>query len=171
MELSQTLVLHKLAFGALPEPDASGRVVYVPNASGTPSLVFDTHRDAPPGFAVKVSAAKKTYVVQRRVGDAVIRAKVGEVRDFPNIASAREAASRLDQAIKSSGRNPNAAGREQSRREQDWTLASVLDACTEHLIKRVTKPAKPSSLRALEAGRKRLTPWPGRPCRRTTAEI
>lgn len=159
MELSQTLVLHKLAFGARPELDPSGRVVYVPNTSGTPYLVFDTHRDAPPGFAVKVNATKKTYIVQRRVGDAVIKAKVGEVRDFPSIASAREAASRMGQAIKASGVNPNAASREQSRREQDWTLASVFDAYTEHLVKRATKPAKPSSLRALEAGRKRLTPW------------
>lgn len=68
MELSQTLVLHKLAFRARLELDASGRVVYVPNASGTPYIVFDTHRDAPPGFAVKVNVTKKTYIVQCRGG-------------------------------------------------------------------------------------------------------
>lgn len=93
------------------------------------------------------------------MGDAVVKAKVGEVRDFPGIVSAREAASRRGQAIKASGINPNAADSERSRREQDWTLASVFGAYLEHVVKRATKPAKPSSLRALEAGRKRLTPW------------
>lgn len=60
MQLSQTLVLHELTFGARPELDASGRVVYVPNTSGTPCLAFDTSRDAPAGFAVKVNATSKT---------------------------------------------------------------------------------------------------------------
>lgn len=63
MELSQTLVLHGLAFDAGPDLDPSGRVVYVSNTSGTSYIVADAHPDALRGFAVKVNATQKTYIV------------------------------------------------------------------------------------------------------------
>jgi hypothetical protein len=89
MEVSQTLVLRKLAFGARPELDPSGRIVYLPDTSGTSYLVFGTHRDAPPGLPSKSVRPRKAYVVQRRVGNAVIKSRVAELRDFPSTAFAR----------------------------------------------------------------------------------
>ncbi|CCP02119.1 hypothetical protein BN439_1034 [Erwinia amylovora Ea644] len=68
--------------------------MYAPNISGKPYLITDNHRDSPVGFGVKVSATKKTYIIQRRVSGGgrtpsegkspsqVIRATIGNVTDF-----------------------------------------------------------------------------------------
>jgi hypothetical protein len=69
MELSQTVVLHKLDIAHRPVEDR-GRIVFEDNPARTPYIVFDNHRDAPVGFGVKVGGTKKTYVLQRRVGGA-----------------------------------------------------------------------------------------------------
>ncbi len=50
MELSQTVVLHKLDIAHKPAEDR-GRIVFDDNPARTPYIVFDTHRDAPTGLA------------------------------------------------------------------------------------------------------------------------
>lgn len=67
MILSQSIVINKLSIETKPEFDSDGRVMYVPNVSGKPYLITDSHRDSPIGFGVKISATKKTYIIQRRV--------------------------------------------------------------------------------------------------------
>lgn len=148
ISLTQTLVLHKLTIDHRPELDAKGRIVYIPNLNRTPYFVFDAHRDAPVGFGVKVSATKKTYLVQRRVGPTrVVKAKLGNVGDYPSIEKAREAAVELAARIKAAGgQNPNRLRREQADAARADTLGAAFAAYREHLVKRSKKRAKPATL-------------------------
>ncbi len=71
------------------------------------------------GFGVKASLTKKTYVIQRRVASSdrnvsegrkpssVLKVKVGNVFDFPNIDETRQAARQLVQTMLVTKRNPN----------------------------------------------------------------
>lgn len=68
---------------------------------------------------VKASLTKKTYVIQRRVASSdrnvsggrkpssVLKVKVGNVFDFPNIDETRQAARQLVQTMLATKRNPN----------------------------------------------------------------
>ncbi len=67
MTLNQSIIINKLSIETKPELDSDGRVVYVPNISCKPYLITESHRDSPVGFGVKISATKKTYIIQRRV--------------------------------------------------------------------------------------------------------
>ena len=51
--------------------------MYVPNVSDKPYLITDRYRDSPVGFGVKISATKKTYIVQRLVSSPGNRPKTG----------------------------------------------------------------------------------------------
>lgn len=118
--------------------------------------MFDSHRDAPVGFGVKVGGTKKTYVLQRRVGGAVVKAKVGAVADFANITLARLAAGEMARSIRADGRNPNTVRREVRAAVRADTLGGALVAYREHLATRVKKRAKPATLRVVERLRRSL---------------
>lgn len=151
-----------------PEFDSDGRVVFVPNISGKPYLITDNHRDSPVGFGVKVSATKKTYIIQRRVSGGgrspsegkspsqVIRATIGNVSDFASIDQAREVARTYAQAMKSTQRNPNAVKREADIAE--LTLSEIFAQYKQHLLGR-SKPAKPNSIRVLDKAEQKLKEW------------
>jgi len=161
ISLTQTLVLHKLTIDHKPEADAKGRIVYVDNPDRTPYFVFDAHRDAPVGFGVKVSATKKTYLVQRRTGPTrVVKAKLGNVGDYPNIENARLAAVELANRIKSSaGQNPNRLKRDQATVAREDTLGAAFAAYREHLLKRSKKRAKPATIKVLDSAIRHFADW------------
>lgn len=69
-----------------------GRIVFEDNPARTPYIVINAHRAARVGFGVKVGGTKKNYVLQRRAGGFVAKAKVGDVADFANITLTRLAA-------------------------------------------------------------------------------
>lgn len=165
ISLTQTLVLHKLTIDQKPQADAKGRIVYVANPDRTPYFVFDAHRDAPVGFGVKVSATKKTYLVQRRVGPTrVVKAKLGNVGDYPSIERAREAAVELAARIKSGGgQNPNRLRREQADAARADTLGAAFAAYREHLVKRSKKRAKPATLKVLDSAIRHFADWADTP--------
>lgn len=87
-----------------PALNHAGKVVSEPYPQHKPYIVFDDRRDSPVGFGVKVSLTKKAYVIQRRVASSdrnvskgkkpspVLKAKVGNVNDFPDIGEARQVA-------------------------------------------------------------------------------
>ncbi|ADO10598.1 Putative integrase/recombinase [Pantoea vagans C9-1] len=168
MNLNQSIIINKLSIETKPELDSDGRVVYVPNISGKPYLITDSHRDSPVGFGVKISATKKTYIIQRRVsgGDRspsegkspsqVIRATIGNVSDFASIDQAREVARTYAQSMKSTKRNPNAVKREADIAE--LTLSEIFAQYRQHLLGR-SKPAKPNSIRVLDKAEQKLKEW------------
>ncbi|MBD8223230.1 tyrosine-type recombinase/integrase [Pantoea agglomerans] len=168
MTLNQSIIINKLSIGTKPEFDSDGRVVYVPNISGKPYLITDSHRDSPVGFGVKISATKKTYIIQRRVSGGgrspsegkspsqVIRATIGNVSDFASIDQAREVARTYAQAMKSTQRNPNAVKREADIAE--LTLSEIFAQYKQHLLGR-SKPAKPNSIRVLDKAEQKLKEW------------
>lgn len=162
MELSQTVVLHKLDIAHRPVEDG-GRIVYADNVARTPYIIFDSHRDAPIGFGVKVGRTKKTYVLQRRVGGAVVKAKVGDVADFANITLARLAAGEMARSIRADGRNPNTVRRQVMAAVRADTLGGALTAYREHLATRAKKRAKPSTLRVVDATIRAFADWADRP--------
>lgn len=123
-----------------------------------PYYVFDTSREAPIGFGLKVSATLKSFVLQKRVGRRVVKAKVGNVRDFPSLKHAREKAKEMAEEMERSGRNPNVLGRERQdiQSAADLTLAEVFTAYRAYLVNRADKPVKPSSLKNFDLALRRL---------------
>ena len=153
--LSQTVVL-RLAIADVPCATAAGKIELTPNTSARPYIVFDLHRDAPVGFGVKVSATTKTYVVQRRVGARVIKAKVGNVADFSTIDAARDAARAKISVLLETGQNPNAVAKVRAKRE--ITLGQAFDDYRVHLVGR-PQAATANTLRAFDKARSRLSGW------------
>ncbi|STV73144.1 Uncharacterised protein [Klebsiella michiganensis] len=153
-----------------PTLNHAGKVVFEANPEHKPYIVFDDHRDSPVGFGVKVSLTKKTYVIQRRVssGDrsvsegkkpsSVLKVKVGNVSDFPNIDQAREVARQLVQTMIATKRNPNRIKRETEASE--LTISEVFAQYRNHLMGR-SKPAKPNTLNVLSKAENRLSEWSG----------
>ena len=151
-----------------PTLNHAGKVVFEANPEHKPYIVFDDHRDSPVGFGVKVSLTKKTYVIQRRVssGDrsvsegkkpsSVLKVKVGNVSDFPNIDQAREVARQLVQTMIATKRNPNRIKRETEASE--LTISEVFAQYRNHLMGR-SKPAKPNTLNVLNKAENRLKEW------------
>ncbi|EJA4838534.1 integrase [Escherichia coli] len=168
--LSQSFIINKLSINVKPALSSSGKVVFESNSDQKPYIVFDDHREAPVGFGVKVSLTKKTYVIQRRVssGDrtlsegkkpsSVLKVKVGNVSDFPNIDQAREAARQLVQTMILTKRNPNKIKRELDTAE--LTISEVFAQYRNHLMGR-SKPAKPNTLAVLDKAENRLKEWSG----------
>lgn len=166
--LSQAFIINKLSIGVKPTLNHAGKVVFEANPEHKPYIVFDDHRDSPVGFGVKVSLTKKTYVIQRRVssGDrsvsegkkpsSVLKVKVGNVSDFPNIDQAREVARQLVQTMIATKRNPNRIKRETEASE--LTISEVFAQYRNHLMGR-SKPAKPNTLNVLNKAENRLKEW------------
>lgn len=168
--LSQAFIINKLSISVKPTLNHAGKVVFEANPEHKPYIVFDDHRDSPVGFGVKVSLTKKTYVIQRRVssGDrsvsegkkpsSVLKVKVGNVSDFPNIDQAREVARQLVQTMIATKRNPNRIKRETEASE--LTISEVFAQYRNHLMGR-SKPAKPNTLAVLDKAENRLSEWAG----------
>ena len=168
--LSQAFIINKLSIGVKPTLNHAGKVVFEANPEHKPYIVFDDHRDSPVGFGVKVSLTKKTYVIQRRVssGDrsvsegkkpsSVLKVKVGNVSDFPNIDQAREVARQLVQTMIATKRNPNRIKRETEASE--LTISEDFAQYRNHLMGR-SKPAKPNTLAVLDKAENRLSEWAG----------
>ncbi|WP_405126818.1 cytoplasmic protein [Salmonella enterica] len=117
--LSQPFIINKLSINVKSALSRSGKIVFEANPAQKLYIVFDYHREAPAGFGVKASLTKKTYVIQRRVASSdrnvsegrkpssVLKVKVGNVFDFPNIDETRQVARQLVQTMLATKRNPN----------------------------------------------------------------
>lgn len=171
MTLTQSIIINKLSIDVKPDLDQHGRVIYLQNPERKPYLITDNHRDSPVGFGVKISATKKTYIIQRRVSSAdnrpetggkapkqVIRSTIGNVSDFASIDQARETARKFVETMKLTKRNPNQIKREADASE--LTISEVFAQYRQHLLGR-SKPAKPNTLSVLDKAENRLKEWAG----------
>lgn len=171
MTLTQSIIINKLSIDIKPDLDQQGRVIYLPNPERKPYLITDNHRDSPVGFGVKISATKKTYIIQRRVSSAdnrpstggkapkqVIRSTIGNVSDFASIDQARETARKFVETMKLTKKNPNQIKREADA--SDLTISEVFAQYRQHLLGR-SKPAKPNTLNVLDKAENRLSEWSG----------
>ncbi len=87
---------------------------------------------------VKASLTKKTYVIQRRVASSdrnvsegrkpssVLKVKVGNVFDFPNIDETRQVTRQLVQTMLATKRNPNKIKRETDASKLETVIKFVL---------------------------------------------
>lgn len=155
--LTATMIKEQLSFARIPVIGATGKIVkFAPNAEQKRYVVFDAHRDAPVGFGVAVNRTNMSYILQRRVGDRVLKATISNCRDL-SLAKAREEAKAALERMRSTGRSP-AEVRELAKDEllvASMTIAECIALYRRHLVERA-KPAKDSSLRGLEQAERRL---------------
>ena len=148
--------IRRLSLSQKPVIGAGGTILFEPNPNETPYIVFDSHQDSPVGFGVKV-AKSLTFVLQRRVGKSVLKAKIGGIGDFRSLAEAQDAARVMAQGMKAEGRNPNVVVRErlEAKLGADVTVAQAFAAYREHLVGRAT-PAKDSTIKNFDVALRRL---------------
>jgi hypothetical protein len=153
--LTQTLLL-RLAIDTKPHEGSNGKLEFIPNPTRKLYILYDDHRDAPTGFAIKLSTTKKTYIIQRRIGKSVLKVKVGNVSDFTTIDAARKKARDLIQIALEIGRNPNEVARDKS--SSDITIEEAFAQYRIHLLGR-SKPAKPNTLKVFDKALTRIAVW------------
>lgn len=133
--------------------DHKGLPVTAPNPTGTPYIVWDTHREAPPGFGIKV-AAKKTFVIRRKVLGRSIMPTVGNVADFHELGAARDRARELVRLMVETRANPNKLAREEVARQ--LTLGDAFRRYRSHLVTRTEKPATENTLKTYDKAVRRF---------------
>ncbi len=73
-------------------------------------IIWDSHRDAPPGFGIRI-AGRKTFIIRRKVHGRSMMPKVGNFSDFSSIDEARRRAAMLALKMVETGKNHNAEAR------------------------------------------------------------
>ncbi len=134
-----------------------GQVKKVPNTERKEYIVFDTHKDAPKGFALKVAARSKSFLVQVRVGTQVIKTKLGDIKEFPKMSDAYKAGFEALEAIRATGKNPNTIRRQ--KQLDEYSLQEVFASYRDYLVNERKPPAKPNSLMALDKAQQKFSPW------------
>ena len=150
--------------------DAKGNLIFEPNKLMTAYILFDSAQDAPPGFGVKIDK-KKTWVLQRRVGQKVIKATVGNCADYP-LDQARERAAEMARTMRATGGNPNRIARNLLLSE--ISLGAALNDYRQHMKTRTQRPASQETLRVIDRVIRRFEQygWSERKVREiTTKEI
>jgi integrase len=164
-QLDLDLVRVVLTFAKRPVVDKNGDVVRGPkgaveleeNTSAKEYMVFDTHPKAPKGFALKVSAKSKSYLIQKRVGSRVIKTKLGDIKEFKFSQDAYDAGFKALETIRATGKNPNTIRKD--RQLDEYTLREVFDYYRDYLVNERRPPAKANSLLALDKAIKKFSPW------------
>lgn len=161
-------LIKSLTLDQVPESyDAKGKLVFAANhkkhANGKPNanyvssyILWDGNRAAPPGFGVRV-AAKKTYVIRRKVHGKSIMPTVGNVADFNKLDDARAKAADIARAMVETGKNPNELARKASAAE--LTVGQAMALYREHLVTRAQKPAKPETLKVFDRAARKHVAW------------
>lgn len=139
MDFIKRLPLDSIPVGA----DAKGKLIFGPNPERKSYIVWDSSKSAPPGFGVRV-AAKKTFIIRRKIHGKSIMPTVGNFADFPDIATARDKAAQLALQMKETGSNPNADARRIAASE--ITLGQAFESYLDHLTTR-PRPATENTLK------------------------
>lgn len=150
--LTQGLVW-KLAVHAKPV-ETNGQVSFIDNPGGAPYIVFDAHPKAPPGFGIKIHKSGGSYLIQRRIGEKVIKAKLADVKDL-TLADARVRAGEFAEEIRHTRSNPNAVAlaKERSETAGKLTLDDALAMYRRHITGRATYGEKSLFRRDCDASR------------------
>lgn len=153
--LNQNLVL-RLSINQKPYEEVNGKHIFKENERKSPYIIFDSHRDSPVGFGVKISTTKKTYILQKRIGEKVIKTSLGNVSDFINIDSARKKAKELSEILINTRMNPKKIISESN--VQKITLKFAYDEYRNSLLTRPV-PAKKNTFKSLDNAFKKLKQW------------
>lgn len=143
---------------------ADGKLVFAPNPrtelGGKPAIdsyiIWDSNQAAPPGFGIRI-AAKKTYIIRRKVLGRSIMPTVGNFADFPTIDDARKRAAVMALKMVETGKNPNAEARKVAASE--FTLGMAFERYREHLKMRTQRPAKPETLKVIDRVVRKFESW------------
>lgn len=170
LTLNQDIVF-KLALDEIPVPGT--KPLAWESFSGPNYLIYDAHKDAPPGFAVRVGKKSVVYLVDKRVAGKKLKIPVGlasgkKGEDKPmTLTLAREEAWRLSQEAKKHGANPKDIA--QAIDAAEITLGQVFDIYEAHLKGRA-QPAKPNSMDSLAKARAKVKDWEDRKVRLITSQ-
>lgn len=165
MDLS-TINISAMSLDAYPvpgTPSAKWKPVDGPNY-----LVYDTNRNAPTGFGIRVGKRAAVYIVEKQVNGKNLKIHVGLAsgrkgdEKLMELSAARERAHELVGIAKRHGVNPKHVG--QRIEAAELTLGQVWDQYISDLTGR-SKPIKPNSLDSLNKARKKLEDWEGRKVR------
>ena len=169
IKLTQTLIRDRLSVTVKPVFKPNGQMEWKQrseiekdkdgnpaSAPFSPYIILDADQDAPTGFGVKVGK-KLTFIIQRRVGDKVVKAKVGDVNDFESVDAARRRAREMALQIEDTGKNPNLVAKADRERKTaaTTTVAEAFAIYRNFLVNR-GRPAKDSSLRNYDLAARRL---------------
>lgn len=138
--------------------DKQGKLVFASKPVDSPQsyILWDTSRDAPPGFGLKV-AGKKVYILRRKVMGKSMLSTVGNFADFESIQKARARAGELARKMVETGQNPNTLARQFNAAEV--TLRQAMAAYRQHWTTRTQKPAKPESLKVFDRVARQHESW------------
>jgi integrase len=142
-------------------------------APGLNYLVYDSHRDAPVGFAIRVGKKASVYLVEKHVAGKNMKIPVGLARgkkgDEPimELSAARNYARDLIATAKKHGANPKTIADQVEASE--LTLGQVWDRYVSDLLGR-SQPIKPNSKLSLDKARDKLKDWEDRKVRLITGE-
>lgn len=135
-------------------------------------LVYDSHRDAPTGFAIRVGKKASIYLVEKLVAGRKMKIYVGLARgkkaDEPviDVESARDRARALVATAKKHRANPKNVAEQIEASE--LTLGDVFARYRRHLTSRA-QPAKPNSLLSLDKALAKFKDWETRKVRLISA--
>jgi|SRR5471030_67658 len=153
MPFIKSLRLDKRPIGV----DAAGNVIFEDNPKLERYIVYDSHQSAPPGFGVRV-AAKKTFIVRRKVNGESRMPTVGNVADFMSEKSplivARAKAAKLALEIVATGKNPNAEARKQSAEEM--TLGQAFEKYMKFMKTRTEPATSKETIRVIERAQRKF---------------
>lgn len=165
--LNQAFVL-KLDINQRPVAEIDKRIVYENNVRRVEYSVTDNHRDAPVGFAVKITASSKTYQIQRKINGKLCKRKVGNVRDFQSIDEARQKAHEILKELTVQRNDP--LGVQAKKSAEELTLGKAFDLYVSFLTNRST-PAKENTFKTISKARVKLKDWELIQIRHLTAEM
>ncbi len=122
-------------------------------------LLYDEHKDAPSGFAVRVGKKSATYLVDKLVNGQKMKITVGlasgksGVKELISLEAARRKAYDLISAARAQGTNPVTHAK-----AKDADLLTMSDVWQSYLLYLNTKAkkVKPNSLKAIEKARNKL---------------
>ncbi len=172
MKLTLTAdLVSQMSLEKYPEPDVPYRnwkPVQTPNY-----VVYDEHRDAPVGFAIRVGKKASVYLVEKlvsgkhmKIGVGLARGRKGSERPL-DLAFARRKAHELLQIAKVHGANPKTVV--ERTEASELTLGQIWDSYLKHLKTRGT-PIKPNSEKSLTKARQKLKDWEDRKVRLISAD-
>lgn len=136
-------------------------------------LIYDSHKAAPPGFAIRVGKRASVWLVERQVKGKNLKIHVGLAKGkkgaepILDIETAREKARELSAVAVRHGTNPKKiADRIEA---SELTLGQVWSSYIDDLLGRA-RPIKPNSLDSLQKARNKMTHWEDRKVRLITGE-
>lgn len=170
LALSQDLVF-KLSLDHMPYFNEKGEQKWT-KCDKANYLVYDDHKAAPPGFALRVGKRASVYLIDKKVGRQKLKIYVGlaygkKGAERPiQLSAARAKAFNLGQEAKLLGGNPTKAA--ERVEAASLTMRQVWDGYIKTLKTRAV-PIKENSLDSLEKARKKLEDWEDRRVRQITA--